>query len=79
VNPVGGVVGERSGVAGSAGGGQFAGGVGGQRSRRRGDDSGMTFDPDNPWATEQGGPAVLEPGAEPTSHDPGPGVIGIDR
>jgi hypothetical protein len=79
VNPVGGVLGERPGAAGSGGGGQFAGGLGGQRSRRRGDDSGVTFDPDNPWATEQGGPAVLEPGLEPTSHDPGPGVIGIDR
>jgi hypothetical protein len=80
VNPVGGVLGEQPGIAGSARGGrQVSGGVFGQRLRRHGDDSSLTFDPNNPWATEQGGPAVLEPGAEPASHDPGPGVIGIDR
>ncbi|MDT5028288.1 MAG: hypothetical protein QOE61_4714, partial [Micromonosporaceae bacterium] len=36
-------------------------------------------DPDDPWAVAQGGPAVLEPLPEPTEHDPGPGVIGLDR
>jgi hypothetical protein len=35
--------------------------------------------PDDPWAVAEGGPAVLEPLPEPTEHDPGPGVIGIDR
>jgi hypothetical protein len=36
-------------------------------------------DPDDPWAVPEGGPAVLEPLPEPTEHDPGPGVIGLDR
>jgi hypothetical protein len=35
-------------------------------------------DPDDPWAVARGVPPVLAPGPEPT-HDPGPGVIGIDR
>ncbi len=38
-----------------------------------------TADPDDPWAVREGGPAVLEPGREPTDHDPGPGVIGLSR
>jgi hypothetical protein len=33
----------------------------------------------DPWYVPQGGPAVLEPAPEPTDHDPGPGVIGLDR
>jgi hypothetical protein len=37
------------------------------------------IDSDDPWAVAEGGPAVLEPLPEPTKHDPGPGVIGIDR
>jgi hypothetical protein len=78
INPVGGVIGEqRNGPASTGGRGQFA--MGGQRSRRRASDPVVAFDPDDPWATEVGCPAVLAPGAEPTSHDPGPGVIGIDR
>ena len=36
-------------------------------------------DPNDPWAVAEGGPAVLEPAPEPTEHDPGPGVIGLDR
>jgi hypothetical protein len=32
----------------------------------------------DPWAVAHGVPAVLEPD-EPTDHDPGPGVIGLDR
>ena len=36
------------------------------------------FDPDDPWAVDEGVPPVLAPGPEPY-HDPGPGVIGIDR
>jgi hypothetical protein len=36
-------------------------------------------DPNDPWVVKQGGPAVLEPAPEPADHDPGPGVIGLDR
>jgi hypothetical protein len=36
-------------------------------------------DPDDPWAVSEGVPAILEPSLEPTTHEPGPGVIGIDR
>jgi hypothetical protein len=43
-------------------------------NRRRRKDTGRS----DPWAVAQGGPAVLEPD-EPTDHDPGPGVIGLDR
>jgi hypothetical protein len=35
-------------------------------------------DPNDPWSVAHGVPAILEP-AEPTEHDPGPGVIGLDR
>jgi len=35
--------------------------------------------PDDPWAVREGGPAVLQPAPESAQHDPGPGVIGIDR
>jgi hypothetical protein len=44
---------------------------GGRRRRRS--------DPTDPWAVSQGVPAILEPEPEPLDHDPGPGVIGIDR
>jgi hypothetical protein len=51
-----------------------AGGRANSSGRRRG-----RPDLDDPWAVPQGGPAILEPRAEPEKHDPGPGVIGIDR
>ena len=55
-------------------------GISGQRSRRRGErDTTASYDPNNPWATEEGGPALIEPHAEPARHEPGPGVIGLDR
>lgn len=50
---------------------------------RRGDDEHDEdrpgFDPDNPWAVEEGGPEIITPPVAPSSHDAGPGVIGIDR
>jgi hypothetical protein len=46
--------------------------AGGGRRRR-------IADADDQWAVSEGGPAVLEPPEEPVAHDPGPGVIGIDR
>jgi hypothetical protein len=42
-----------------------------QRNRGPGNDRG-------PWSVRSGVPAVIEPD-EPAEHDPGPGVIGIDR
>jgi hypothetical protein len=36
-------------------------------------------DPNDPWSVRQGGPAVLEPAPDPEHHDPGPGVIGLER
>ncbi len=73
--PVGGVIG------GQAGGAAQAGGMHGAAARRRsgtGQDANH-FDPDDPWAVAEGGPSVLEPDTTPQRHEPGPGVIGIDR
>ncbi|WP_148307882.1 hypothetical protein [Actinoplanes friuliensis] len=39
-------------------------------------EGGMTFDPDNPWATAEGVAPVIEPSRKVHRHDPGPGVIG---
>lgn len=61
-------VGARSGAGQSPIGGR-GGGV------RRG----KHHDPTDPWAVPEGGPAVLQPPTEPIEHDPGPGVIGLDR
>ena len=44
------------------------------RSGERG--QGPAFDPDSPWATEQGVPPVIEPSRRQYRHDPGPGVLG---
>jgi hypothetical protein len=87
-NPVGGVLGQ----GGGATGGQTAGPAGtrgaagtgqpplaGQHSAGGRDDESQQWDPDDPWAVERGVAPVLEPGKEPSSHEPGPGVIGIDR
>lgn len=94
VNPVGGVLGQGGGSAGTAAGPGRAGGPGtasggmaaqsllaGQRGGKgdREREESQGWDPDDPWAVEHGVAPVLEPGSEPTSHDPGPGVIGIDR
>lgn len=49
-----------------------AGGSGGRRRTRR-------SVADVTWAMPSGGPAVLIPTSEHDVHDPGPGVIGIDR
>jgi hypothetical protein len=80
VNPVGGVLGQGAHAGGTGGTttGQpyLAGRAAGRGDRDR--DS-RSWDPDNPWAVEHGVTPVLEPGQEPSSHDPGPGVIGIDR
>jgi hypothetical protein len=44
--------------------------------RRRGQ---TRLHPDDVWPVAQGGPSVLRPGEEPGDHDPGPGVLGLDR
>ena len=81
VNPVGGVVGGRGGESFTTKSGHMIT-IGPRRSRqdrpdRRVGEQG--FDPDNPWAVAVGVPPVIEPAPEPERHDPGPGVIGIDR
>jgi hypothetical protein len=53
----------------------IAGGPGGSAGRRRSRRSLA----DVTWAMPAGGPAVLIPASEHDVHDPGPGVIGIDR
>jgi hypothetical protein len=89
-NPVGGVIGQSApatGQAGSAAGQRPGTGgtsanhpfVAGRRSRSEREREQQGWDPDNPWAVDQGVAPVLEPGREPSSHDPGAGVIGIDR
>jgi hypothetical protein len=81
VNPVGGVLGGRGGESFTTPSGHMVS-IGPKRSRndrsdRRVGDQG--FDPDDPWAVATGVPPVIEPSPEPRHHDPGPGVIGIDR
>jgi hypothetical protein len=49
-----------------------SGGSGGRRGGRR-------SLADVAWAMPAGGPAVLIPEPDHDVHDPGPGVIGIDR
>jgi hypothetical protein len=73
------VIGEHPAGAVTAAGGQPVGVAGQRGTRRRRNESDQHFDPDNPWATEEGVPGVLEPTAGPTHHEAGPGVIGIDR
>ena len=51
--------------------GSYAVVAGGRRRRRS--------DPADPWPVPQGGPSILEAAQQPIEHDPGPGVIGIDR
>jgi hypothetical protein len=75
VNPVGGVIGAPpSGgeVHNTANGHTFTVSTS-SRARRP-----EPVDPDDPWRVAEGGRPVIQPRPEPT-HDPGPGVIGIDR
>jgi hypothetical protein len=51
----------------------------GDGRRRRSSEDRPGWDPDNPFAIGHGVDPVLRAADEPTSHDPGPGVIGIDR
>ncbi|GII21012.1 hypothetical protein [Planosporangium mesophilum] len=84
-NPVGGVIGGGNAAGGprtaAAGGNAMSGGapVGGRRGPNDRDGEGNRFDPDDPWAVAEGVPGVLAPNLEREQHEPGPGVIGIDR
>jgi len=72
VNPVGGVIeatGERNAMTGPIGGGIARAG----KPRRE-----RSSEPWQTWTVADGVPSVLEPSEEVT-HDPGPGVFGIDR
>jgi len=63
INPIGGLL-----------GGPMGAGVTGDR---RG--SGRSAPSYTEWEVPEGGPPVILPPPEPKDHDPGPGVIGIDR
>jgi hypothetical protein len=88
-NPVGGVIGQpgsgplgRSASAGVHGPGGLTGPLGNQAGQRRGhrDESAEAnrWDPDNPWATQEGVDPVVLPADAPGPIDPGP-VIGYSR
>ena len=82
-NPVGGVIGQ-DGAAGRPGAGG-RGGLNGERGStlgqqgrgrgRRGEgDDHARWDPDNPWATDEGVDPVLLPPSDPEPIDPGPAI-----
>jgi hypothetical protein len=89
--PSGAVIGEDSdrglaGRGGGASGGSSMGAVpmgggmaGGRGSGRRRDDGSIDGDADQQWATQQGVTPVIAPDDRQVRHDPGPGVIGMDR
>jgi hypothetical protein len=52
--------------------------ISGLNARHTGAPGRPTADPNDPWAVDTGVPAVITPDP-PRRHDPGPGVIGIDR
>jgi hypothetical protein len=75
-NPAGGVrggsvAGGRGGMTG--GGTQPYGQIGGRRSGRRGQSEDTAWDPDNPWATDEGVDPVVLPPVE-QQIDPGPAI-----
>jgi hypothetical protein len=54
--------------------------IGGQRGRQTGDEQDTRhWDPDNPWAVEEGVAPEIEPNRTVGRHEPGTGVIGKDR
>jgi hypothetical protein len=86
--PSGAVIGEgqlgagRRGVAGGRGtAGQTPLGAAGNRRDRRADGSDPLIDgdPDEQWRTFEGVMPVIMPDTAPVRHDPGPGVLGLDR
>jgi len=83
-NPVGGVIGSQAETAGRPGmggrpgsgaagmNGQHGSKVGQRRGRRGEGDSNTYWDPDNPWATDEGIDPVVLPASDPDPIDPGP-------
>jgi hypothetical protein len=51
----------------------------GPRGAKREHANGEARDPDTIWSVREGVSPVIEPGPEIYQHDPGPGIIGIDR
>jgi hypothetical protein len=70
--------GEPGGAEERAGSGMLGGAPYGGAGRAGRDRRGRRSEAYVEWEVRKGWPPVLEPGPEPT-HDPGPGVIGIDR
>ncbi|MBE1488704.1 hypothetical protein [Plantactinospora soyae] len=69
-----------AGRGGAAGGTGSPGMIGGQRGRQTGDEQDTRhWDPDNPWAVEEGVAPEIEPNRAVGRHEPGTGVIGKDR
>ncbi len=81
INPVGGVIGGRGGESFRMSSGHTVtiGPRPADQHRAKGRAGPPEFDPDNPWAVAEGVAPIIEPAPEPRYHDPGPGVIGIDR
>jgi hypothetical protein len=71
VAPPGGLIGGRPQAGKSNSGAVPTAGTAGSRRRRQ--------DGEDGWTVAAGVPGVLLPDPEPDEHDPGPGVIGIDR
>jgi hypothetical protein len=72
--------GPSAGRAGAAGGTGSSGMIGGQRGRQTRDEQDTRhWDPDNPWAVEEGVAPEIEPNRTVGRHEPGTGVIGKDR
>jgi hypothetical protein len=87
VSPVGGVIGQQAGgqSGGRPGGHAQLGGAAfppsqhGGHGRGPASREGHQWDPDNPWAVEEGVPPIIAPSTTVERFDPGPGVIGLDR
>lgn len=76
INPVGGLIGGGSGTPIAGGAGQRSGvPISGGRGGKLGDNSGTAhWDPDNPWATDDGVAPVMMPSRRPGRIDPGPAI-----
>lgn len=80
--PSGAVIGESAGRnagAGSGGAGAVPTGGGGRGAGRRASDGVIDGQVDQVWATDEGVAPVIKPETSDVRHDPGPGVIGLDR
>ncbi|MEV4758016.1 hypothetical protein AB0J86_23270 [Micromonospora sp. NPDC049559] len=81
INPIGGVIGGNGSASGMPMGGQRgAAGMAptGRKFQHGEEETGQRWDPDNPWATDEGVAPVVLPSRENGRIDPGP-AIGFDR